>query len=280
MAIIISILNYKGGVGKTTTTISLGTALWILGKKVLLIDSDQQCNLSGLLGFSQTEGDNTLSEWLLDDKCSAPVYQHYDGMHYIPASKKLKETQVYMMNRMNRERILSKKLNKIRDTYDYILIDCAPNDGLINSNALSASDKILIPMECAGFSLQGMQDLLDSINEVKENINEGLDILGFLVTKYNSKTRISRKILAFFDKAYPDKVFRTKIRNSVKFDETPLQNQSIFEYFIESNGAEDYMRLAEEITGEYRPCNWKGIAITAWTENYLEESESAEKGIE
>ena len=114
---------------------------------------------------------------------------------------------------------------------------------------MSASDSVLIPAECSGFSLQGMQDLLDSIQDVKENINDKLDILGFLVIKYDKNTRISKQTLEYFNQAYPGKIFQTKIRRNVKFDETPLKHKSIFEHSIDANGAEDYISLAEEITG-------------------------------
>ena len=264
MATVISNLNFKGGVGKTTTTINLATALWIMGKRVLMIDTDPQCNLTNLVGFDQTENDSTIYEWITQDDCSIPVYEHYKGFCFIPAHKKLRDIEIDLMKRKNRERILTKKLSLIKDNFDYILIDCAPKDGIVNDNAMSASDSVLIPAECSGFSLQGMQDLLDSIQDVKENINEKLDILGFLVIKYEKNTRISKQTLEYFNHAYPGKIFQTKIRRNVKFDETPLRHKSIFEHSIDANGAEDYISLAEEITGETRPEEWKEKILSAW----------------
>lgn len=280
MTKVIAILNYKGGVGKSTTTYNLGVALWILGKKVLLIDTDAQCNLSGLTGFDQTAGDSTFYEWMKDDDAAMPIYALYDGLSYVPASKALSTLEGTLIGKRNRERILSKKLSAYVQPneegnciFDYILIDCAPKDGVVNDNAMSASDYVLIPTECSGFSLQGMQNLLFSIQDIHDNINEKLDILGFLMVKYDRQTRISKQVLEYFSGQFSDKMFKTRIRKNIKFDESPLVNQGIFEYAPESNGAEDYMSLAEEITGMKRPSDWRDRAIKAWEENQAEESD-------
>lgn len=279
MTKVIAVLNYKGGVGKSTTTYNLGVALWILGKKVLLIDTDAQCNLSGLIGFDQTAGDSTFYEWMKDDEVNMPIYALYDGLSYVPASKALSTLEGALIGKRNRERILSKKLSAYLQPnedgnyiFDYILIDCAPKDGVVNDNAMSASDYVLIPTECSGFSLQGMQNLLFSIQDIHDNINDKLDILGFLMVKYDRQTRISKQVTEYFSDHFSDKMFKTRIRKNIKFDESPLVNQGIFEYAPESNGAEDYMSLAEEITGAKRPSDWRDRAVKAWEENQAEES--------
>lgn len=279
MTKVIAVLNYKGGVGKSTTTYNLGVALWILGKKVLLIDTDAQCNLSGLIGFDQTAGDSTFYEWMKDDDVNMPIYALYDGLSYVPASKALSTLEGALIGKRNRERILSKKLSAYLQPnedgnyiFDYILIDCAPKDGVVNDNAMSASDYVLIPTECSGFSLQGMQNLLFSIQDIHDNINNKLDILGFLMVKYDRQTRISKQVTEYFSDHFSDKMFKTRIRKNIKFDESPLVNQGIFEYAPESNGAEDYMSLAEEITGAKRPSDWRDRAVKAWEENQAEES--------
>lgn len=279
MTKVIAVLNYKGGVGKSTTTYNLGVALWILGKKVLLIDTDAQCNLSGLIGFDQTAGDSTFYEWMKDDDVNMPIYALYDGLSYVPASKALSTLEGALIGKRNRERILSKKLSAYLQPnedgnyiFDYILIDCAPKDGVVNDNAMSASDYVLIPTECSGFSLQGMQNLLFSIQDIHDNINDKLDILGFLMVKYDRQTRISKQVTEYFSDHFSDKMFKTRIRKNIKFDESPLVNQGIFEYAPESNGAEDYMSLAEEITGAKRPSDWRDRAVKAWEENQVEES--------
>lgn len=281
MTTIISPLNYKGGVGKSTTAYNLGVALWILGRKVLLIDTDTQCNLTNLIGHNQTGNDATLFEWLTQDDQKMPVYEQYPGLCYVPASNKLSNIESFLMNKRNREKVLAKKLAPYLSPlpngnflFDYIIIDCAPKEGIVNDNVMSASDYILIPTECSGFSLQGMQNLLFSINDVKENLNEKLDILGFLLIKYDKQTRISKQVTEFFETNYPEKVFKTRIRKNIKFDESPLKHQGIFEYAPDANGAEDYMSLAEEITGEKRPENWREKALHAWNvKNNIKEEE-------
>lgn len=266
MTKIISFLNHKGGVAKTTTCANLATALWILGKKVLIIDTDQQCNLSGVLGFSQKEGDPTLSEWL-KEPVPAPIYIRYDGLEYIPASKALRNMEAELLNKRSRETILARKLEQVKGEYDYVVIDCAPGDSVLNDNALSASDAVIIPTECSGFSLQGMQNLLLAIREIQQEINPNLQIDGYLLVKYDKQTKIAKEVSRYFEKQSEVPTLKTRIRKCVKFDESPLGHQTIFEYAPDSNGAEDYMRLAEELTGEKRPKDWKKKAIKAEEEN-------------
>ena len=266
MTKIISFLNHKGGVAKTTTCANLATALWILGKKVLIIDTDQQCNLSGVLGFSQKEGDPTLSDWL-KEPVPAPIYIRYDGLEYIPASKALRNMEAELLNKRSRETILARKLEQVKAEYDYVVIDCAPGNSVLNDNAMSASDSIIIPTECSGFSLQGMQNLLMSIKEIQQEIKPNLQIEGYLLVKYDKQTKIAKEVSRYFEKQSDVPTLKTKIRKCVKFDESPLGHQTIFEYAPESNGAEDYMRLAEELTGEKRPKDWKKKAIKAEEEN-------------
>ena len=266
MTKIISFLYHKGGVAKTTTCANLATALWIMGKKVLIIDTDQQCNLSGVLGFSQKEGDPTLSEWL-KEPVPAPIYIRYDGLEYIPASKALRNMEAELLNKRSRETILARKLEQVKAEYDYVVIDCAPGNSVLNDNAMSASDSIIIPTECSGFSLQGMQNLLMSIKEIQQEIKPNLQIEGYLLVKYDKQTKIAKEVSRYFEKQSDVPTLKTKIRKCVKFDESPLGHQTIFEYAPESNGAEDYMRLAEELTGEKRPKDWKKKAIKAEEEN-------------
>ncbi len=270
MTKIISFLNHKGGVAKTTTCANLATALWILGKKVLLIDTDQQCNLSGVLGFSQKEGDPTLSDWL-KEPVPAPIYIRYEGLEYIPASKALRNMEAELLNKRSRETILARKLEQVKGEYDYVVIDCAPGDSVLNDNALSASDAVIIPTECSGFSLQGMQNLLLAIREIQQEINPNLKIDGYLLVKYDKQTKIAKEVSRYFEKQNEVPTLQTRIRKCVKFDESPLGHQTIFEYAPDSNGAEDYMRLAEELTGEKRPKDWKKRAMKAEEENSEEE---------
>lgn len=258
MAQTICLLNHKGGVAKTTTCASLATALWILGKKVLCIDTDQQCNLSSVMGFSQQESDPTLSDWL-KESIAPPVYERYEGLDYVPASKALRNIETELLNRRSRETILSRKIAVLKPHYDYIIIDCAPGDSVLNDNALSASDFVIIPTECSGFSLQGMQNLLYAIAEIRQEINPELKVRGYLMVKYDKATKIAREVSDYFERQEEVPVLKTRIRRCIKFDEAPLQHQTVFEYAPESNGAEDYMLLAEELTGEKRPAGYADI---------------------
>ena len=167
--------------------------------------------------------------------------------------------------RKARERILKRKLKPLQEKFDYILIDCSPKESIINFNAMVVSNRVLVPIDSSSFSLKGMQTLIDSINEVKDDeFNEDLDVLGFLPVRYDRNTRISKSVIEYFESQFPEKVFKTKIRKSVRFDESPLRHKTIFEHDPDSNGAEDYMSLAEEITGEKRPEDWKKRALEAW----------------
>lgn len=269
MAKIISILNYKGGVAKTTTTANLGTALWILGKKVLIVDTDIQCNLSFQFDFDQSAGDATLHDWLLND-CNPPVYDRYNGLHFIPSGSD-EAFDEKLSKLYHNEDVLRDHIQVLKDYFDYILIDCAPKKGLVNVNAMNAADTILIPVVCDSFSLQGMQSLIDSIEHVKKRMNPKLGVEGILITKYEKNTKISKAVMKFFTdpQQFPlaDKIFDTKIRKNVKFDESPISNKTCFEIGVSSNGAEDYLLLAEELTGEKRPDNWKYKVLEAWLED-------------
>lgn len=268
MATTISILNYKGGVGKTTTTAHLATALWTLGKKVLVIDTDAQCNLSFQFDFEQ--GDETLHNWLLDFGSTPPVYKRYEGLYFIPSGKD-SNFEKRLDECTRREERLSRQLSVIKDMFDYVLIDCSPKEGLINTNALAASDSVLIPVECSSFSMQGIQGILNSIEKVKRELNERLDIAGFLLVKFDKNTRIARSTQEYFALEYKEKLYHTVIRKVVKFDEAPIKHKTCFELAPDSNGAEDYMRLAEEMTGEKRPDDWKERIAEAWYEKHPED---------
>lgn len=271
MAKIISILNYKGGVAKTTTAINLGTALWVLGKKVLLIDTDAQCNLTATLGFETTEDDNTLYEWLKDDEIAPPVYQRYEGLNFIPSSRKLLDIETFLMNKRSRETVLAKRLKAIEAYFDYIIIDCSPKEGVLNDNSMTASEGVIVPVECSSYSMQGMQGIIYSIDDVKNNLNEKIELLGLVIVKFDKGTKIAREAAKFLENTYPNKLFNTRIRKCVRFDESPMNKQSIFEFAPDSNGAEDYIRLAEEITGTKRKKNWQIVASKAFEESLEEE---------
>lgn len=280
MAKTISILNFKGGVAKTTTAASLGTALWIMGKRVLLIDTDIQCNLSTLLGFEQPdenegdEADKTLHEWLLQD-CNPPIYTRYEGLYYIP-SKRDKFWVEKLSRLYHNEDVLRDHLNVFKEAFDYILIDCAPTEGLVNTNVMNASDSVLIPVRCDGFSMQGIYTLLESIKETKKRMNPKLEVEGILICEYEKGTKISKKVVPFYQEDFPEYMFNTLIRKNVRFSEVMIDEKTVYESAPDANGAEDYMQLAEELTGEKRPEDWKEKAVLAWLDKNPDDNKAQE----
>lgn len=250
MAKIFAILNFKGGCAKTTTAINLGAALQILDKKVLIVDLDFQCNATSNLGFKPAMG-NTIYELLTQKGIEEmPIYEFKKGLDYIPSSKEMKNINNILVNKNNREYILRRLLNLATTLYDYILIDCPPNGGLLNKNAMAAAESLLIPVECEAYSVQGVGTILDELKEVKEDeVNANLNILGFLLTRYDSSLSIHKGIASELRSKFKDQVFNTKIRKNTALSKASAAHQTIYDYDKTSYGAEDYMQLAREITG-------------------------------
>lgn len=277
MAKTIAILNGKGGVGKTTTTINLGTALWLLGKKVLLVDADPQCNLSVIMDqTSFNSGINTLYEWMMDDQLpEAPVYERYENFDFIPACTMMETLNQWLINKVRREEYLKNLLDTIGDFYDYILIDCAPAvDSLLNINVLVASDSIIIPTRTDFFGVQAQGTMLMKVQEVRKAFRKELPILGYLLTQYE-RTSADRDISEYFKNQDSIKVFPHPIRKCSKCrGMLPLQ-MSLYEYDAYSTAADDYMMMAEHIIGravrpkKWIPSEWKRIALEAHKEFLL-----------
>lgn len=248
MADIIAILNYKGGCAKTTTTINLGAALAALGKSVLIVDVDFQRNTTEHLGFTPSMGNTIYDVFTNRDIQQLPVYEYKKNLDYIPSSKKMEQFQVEMINKLNREYMLKKILEIVSPAYDYILIDCPSNGGLLNTNAMAAANHIIIPVVCEPYSVQGISSLLNSIDDIKrEDVNPNLEILGFLITKYDSRLSVHKA----FDRSLREKykVFNARIRMNTALSQCSAMKQTIFDFDIKSNGAADYAFLAQEITG-------------------------------
>lgn len=270
MAQVIAILNDKGGVAKTTTTANLGTALWLLGKKVLLVDTDQQCNLTFTLdrtamGVASDGKPKTMYEWLLDIN-RIPVFSRYEGLDFIPSSRDMVNANDYLGNKMGRETFLSKRLELIKDEYDYILIDCAPGGkNLMNTNVLAASDAVIIPAESDIFSIQGAPNLLNFINEVREFTGTPLPILGYLLVKFEANTRMGREVKSYYNQAQDTlggPLFPVQIHKCKDCREAPQEEMTLFEYAPKSTAADDYMMVAERLTGiKARKKNWNN---TVW----------------
>lgn len=247
MSITLSIAQLKGGEGKTTTAGALGAALARSGKKVLLVDADPQTNLTHGLGFSDVEG-HTLYEALHGQVTATDILQTKNGYDLIPASLSLSGAVVELSSRIGRERLLDSLLEPIKSNYDYILIDCPPSVGLLTLNALATSDYVLVPMQAEIHSLKGLREIIKILELVKSHrINEDLDFLGIVLTKYDKRKILHRDIHATIEEEFPNKLFSITIRTNIALAEAQIEEDDIYSYDAESNGAKDYWTLMEEV---------------------------------
>lgn len=249
MGKIISLANQKGGVGKTTTSINLAAALAQVGKRVLLVDADPQANTSSGLGVDIQQLENTVYECLVSDidPKTAILPTSIENLSMIPSHIDLVGAEIEMLNIEQRENILKRVLAPLKDEYDYILIDCSPSLGLITINALTASDSIIIPVQCEFFALEGIAKLLNTIKIIKSNLNPALRIEGFLLTMFDGRLRLSSQVHDEVRRHFGDLVFNTVISRNVRLSEAPSHGMSVLEYDRNSKGAKNYMNLAKEL---------------------------------
>jgi chromosome partitioning protein len=249
-ATVIAMCNQKGGVGKTTTTINLGASLAELGRTVLLVDFDPQGSLSVGLGINPHTLDLSIYNLLLGrDATVDDVIQpsEIDGVDILPANIDLSAAEIQLVSEVAREQTLQRLLRQVRSRYDYILIDCAPSLGLLTINALTAADKVIMPLECEFFALRGIALLTDTIGKVQDRLNPQLEILGILGTMYDPRTLHAREVLERVVDAFGDVVFHSVIRRTVKFPETTVAGEPITTYASASAGAESYRTLSKEV---------------------------------
>ena len=246
MTKIISIINHKGGVGKTTTTANLGGALTQKGYRVLLVDLDGQANLTMSLGLNSDLNETIYSS--MKSGKDFPVYKNKEGLEIVPSCLDLSAIETELMNEPVRELILKSLLENIRDRYDYILIDCPPSLSLLSLNALTASDGIIIPVQAQYLAMRGMDKLVNIINKVKSRINPSLSIYGILITMYDGRTNLNKSISEIVEETFHGKVFTTYIRNNINLAEAQANGKDIFHYDSKCNGAIDYMNLCNELT--------------------------------
>ena len=248
---VISMCNQKGGVGKTTTTINLGASLAELGRRVLLVDFDPQGSLSVGLGLNPHEMELTVYNLLMQREVTLDdvvVPTGVPGMDLLPSNIDLSAAEVQLVHEVAREQTLQRVLEPALASYDVILIDCQPSLGLLTVNALTASDGVIVPLECEYFALRGVALLKTTIDKVRERLNPGLEIDGVLGTMFDGRTLHSREVMERLVQAWGDKVFHTVIRRTVKFSDSTVAGEPITAYATASTGAEAYRQLAREVS--------------------------------
>ena len=249
MGKIIAIANQKGGVGKTTTSVNLAASLGVLEKKVLLIDADPQANATSGLGID-VEQVEVGTYQLLEHTASAEeciVETDSPNVDIIPAHIDLVAIEIELVDKDQREYMLKKAIAHLKSSYDYILIDCAPSLGLLTLNALTASDAVIIPIQCEYFALEGLGKLLNTVKSVQKIHNTDLDIEGMLLTMFDQRLRLSNQVVEEVQKHFSDMVFETIIQRNVRLGEAPSYGESIIKYDVSSKGASNYLSLAKEI---------------------------------
>jgi chromosome partitioning protein len=249
MGKIIAIANQKGGVGKTTTSVNLAASLGALEKKVLLIDADPQANASSGLGID-VDSVEVGSYQLIEHSAKAEdciIATNAPNVDIIPAHIDLVAIEIELVDKDEREYMLKKAIRHLKDSYDYILIDCAPSLGLLTLNALTAADSVIIPIQCEYFALEGLGKLLNTIKSVQRIHNEHLDIEGMLLTMYDARLRLSNQVVEEVQKHFSEMVFDTIIQRNVRLGEAPSFGESIINYDVSSKGATNYLSLAKEI---------------------------------
>lgn len=247
---VIAVANQKGGVGKTTTTINLGYSLSAVGKKVLCVDMDPQSNMTSGFGIDTSSINCTTYNILIEGKDIKEAYielEDMSGITIVPSSIQLAGAEIELVPMLSREFRLKNSINEIKEDFDYILIDCPPSLGLLTINALTAADSVLVPIQCEYYALEGLTQLMNTINLIKKNINHGLEIEGVVLTMFNARTNLSIQVVDEVKKYFKGKVYGTIIPRNIRLGEAPSFGKPISLYDPHSKGAEAYEELAKEL---------------------------------
>ena len=253
-AVVISMCNQKGGVGKTTSTINLGAALAEYGRRVLLVDLDPQGALSAGLGVPHYELAHTVHNLLVEPRVGIDdvlINTRVEGLDLVPSNIDLSAAEIQLVNEVGREQTLGRALRPVLDRYDYVLIDCQPSLGLLTVNALACSDGVIIPTECEFFSLRGLALLTDTVDKVRDRLNPKLSISGIVVTRFDSRTVNAREVMSRVIERFGDLVFDTVIARTVRFPETSVAGEPIITWASKSTGAQAYRALAREVIDRF-----------------------------
>ena len=249
MGRIIAIANQKGGVGKTTTTINLSACLAEKGQKVLAIDMDPQGNMSSGLGLDKDSIDKTIYDMIIGENDVEEVIDHgtIDNLDILPSNVDLSAVEIELIDVDNKEFIVKDAIQKIRDNYDYIIIDCPPSLSLLTINAMTTADSVLVPIQCEYYALEGLSQLIHTVELVKERLNSILEIEGVVFTMYDARTNLSLQVVENVKDNLQQNIYKTIIPRNIRLAEAPSYGTPINQYDPKSAGAESYMRLAEEV---------------------------------